>query len=184
MPESKTFKSDLKRREYPDSLPVGLFFVAQQAPSTIRSWVVRYRDRATRKSRKLTLGNYPLISLKEARDKATAILQAVKQGREPARENQATGEYKEHENVEAAIEDFIRLYVTPKTRAKSAYETIRLLRREVVPMWRGRLLTSISKRDVIAMLDEIAVRSTSMRDQVFAHVRKLFNWLVARDRLA
>ena len=59
-----------------------------------------------------------------------------------------------------------------------------MLRREVIPAWRDRQLQSIAKRDVIELLDEIAVRSTCMRDQTFAYMRKFFNWAVARDWLA
>ena len=179
----RSIKSDIVRREYPDALPVGLFFIAQAAPSTARSWAVRYRDRATKKSRKVTLGSYPLMPLKAARDKATEVLKAVSEGRDPAREKQTKSAAKEHQTVEAAIEEFIRLYVANK-RPKTIYERNRVLRREVIPPWRNRQLQSIAKRDVIALLDEIAVRSTCMRDQTFAYIRKFFNWAVARDWLA
>ena len=179
----RSIKSDTVRREYPDALPVGLFFIAQPAPSTVRSWAVRYRDRATKKSRKVTLGSYPLMPLKEARDKATEVLKAVSEGKDPAREKQTQSAAKEHQTVEAAIEEFIRLYVAKK-RPKTIYERNRVLRREVIPPWRNRQLQSIAKRDVIALLDEIAVRSTCMRDQTFAYMRKFFNWAVARDWLA
>ena len=53
-----------KRLEIPDGLLPGLYFVLQ--PSGVRSWAMRYRH--TGKSRKLTLGPYPVLGLGAARE--------------------------------------------------------------------------------------------------------------------
>ena len=158
-------QSEIVRKEYPDSLPTGLFFVAQaHGRRPCAHGRCRYRDHATRKSRKLTIGQYPLVSLKEARDRATQVMQQGAEGRDPAREKQTQSESKEHGTVEAAIEEFRRLYVANK-RPKTIYERNRVFRRHVIPAWKGRQLQSIAKRDCLALLDEIAVRSTCMRDR-------------------
>ena len=52
------------RQEIPDALLPGLYFIVQ--PSGARSWAVRYRHGG--RPRKHTLGPYPLIDLKAARD--------------------------------------------------------------------------------------------------------------------
>src|ERR671916_1035127 len=71
-----------KRREIPDGLLVGLYFVIQ--PSGARSWAVRYRHGG--KPRKLTLGGYPALDLGTARERARQALQAVAKGDDPGTE--------------------------------------------------------------------------------------------------
>ena len=56
------------RREIPDGLLVGLYFVIQ--PTGARSWAVRYRSGG--KPCKLTLGSYPALDLATARARATS----------------------------------------------------------------------------------------------------------------
>jgi hypothetical protein len=60
----EAIKPTTDRREIPDALLPGLYLIVQ--PSGARSWAVRYRhgDR----TRKHTLGNYPLLDLKAARE--------------------------------------------------------------------------------------------------------------------
>ena len=55
-----------RRQEIPDGLLTGLYLVVQ--PSGAKSWAVRYRHRG--KPRKLTLGPYPALELKHAREMA------------------------------------------------------------------------------------------------------------------
>src|SRR5829696_2012663 len=69
-----------KRLEIPDGLLPGLYFVLQ--PSGVRSWAMRYRH--TGKSRKLTLGPYPVLGLGAARARAREALQVLAFGRDPA----------------------------------------------------------------------------------------------------
>jgi hypothetical protein len=64
-------KPDPSRRlEVPDGAIVGLYLVVQ--PSGAKSWAVRYR--AAGQSRKATLGPYPRLSLKDARETARETL--------------------------------------------------------------------------------------------------------------
>ena len=52
------------RREIADSHMPGLYLVVQ--PSGAKGWAVRYRHQGV--SRKLTLGSYPALGLKDARE--------------------------------------------------------------------------------------------------------------------
>jgi hypothetical protein len=61
------FKTGPARREIPDGHTRGLFFVLQ--PTGAASWAVRYRIAGSPK--KLTIGPYPAIDLKAARQLAS-----------------------------------------------------------------------------------------------------------------
>src|SRR5271157_2415054 len=72
------------RQEIPDGLLPGLYLVRQ--PSKAMSWAVRYRRAGA--TRKLTLGAYPAIGLKAARDLGRKALRAAAEGEDPARQKQ------------------------------------------------------------------------------------------------
>src|SRR4051794_11711813 len=78
------------RKEIPDGLLPGLYLIRQ--PSRAMSWAVRYRHAG--EPRKHTIGPYPAIGLKAARDLGGKALRAAAEGRDPARE-------KQHRKVEA-----------------------------------------------------------------------------------
>ena len=75
-----SFKPSAARREIPDGHTRGLFYVLQ--PSGAASWAVRYRFGG--KPKKLTLGPYPAIDLKAARQMAGEAIKTVAKGDDPA----------------------------------------------------------------------------------------------------
>ena len=79
----ETLRPAAVRREIPDSLMVGLYCVIHSTGRKV--WAVRYRFRGL--NRKLTLGPYPAIGLKDARELAGKALRAVAEGRDPGRES-------------------------------------------------------------------------------------------------
>jgi integrase len=134
------------------------------------------------------IGEYPTISLSEARDKARAWRALVKGGKDPAIEDaaQRRAEACRRENTFGAVaEDFIRLAAVgpDRTRPKQrkGLEVERDLRREFFPRWEARPITGISPHDVVAVLDEVVARGAPYQaHNLLGHVRRLFNWAIAR----
>ncbi len=174
-----------KRREIPDSLR-GLFLIVQ--PSGAKSFAVRYRTKgAKRVSRKLTLGRYPALTLAEAREKASAVLRAVGDGEDPAGEKSSAKRRAipvggpSDDAVETVVERFIAEHCEPKLR--SAKEVARVLRREVVPAWRGRSLAEITPCDVHELFEAVRKRGAPIQaNRMFGYIRKLCNWAKAPPR--
>src|SRR6516165_2395964 len=67
------------RYELPDGGCRGLYFITQ--PSGIKSWAVRFRLNG--KTAKLTLGQFPAVSLAEARKLAATAMEQVARGIDP-----------------------------------------------------------------------------------------------------
>ena len=142
------------RREVPDGHSRGLYIVLQT--TGVAGWAVRYR--LAGRSRKLTLGPYPEIDLKAARDMARKALARIAIGADPAAEKQikkAAAQRPADDLVDAVVEQFIRRHVRP---LKSAREAERLLRREILGPWTGRRLTEITRRDVHKLIDGVPDR--------------------------
>jgi integrase len=148
-------------------------------PSGAKGWAVRYRHAGT--PRKHTLGAYPAIDLKAARDLASKALRAVAEGRDPGREKIQERAAKP-DTVETVARQFIERHCKRSNRPRTARETQRLLDLHVLPRWRSRLLREISRRDVLDLLDRIVDGGKPIAaNRTFSAVRKMFNWAVARD---
>ena len=176
----EVMRPSAERREIPDAHMPGLYLVLQ--PSGARSWAVRYRHQGL--SRKHTIGAFPAIDLKTAREFAAKALRAVAEGRDPGREK-IEARTRLPDSVDHIVEEFLERHVRRSNRARTQEETERLFRLHILPRWHGRLISSITKRDVIDILDRVVDSGSPVAaNRVLAAVRKFFNWCVARDVLS
>jgi integrase len=167
------------RQEVPDALLPGLYLVVQ--PSSAKSWAVRYRHNG--KTRKHTLGPYPRIDLKTAREFGAKALRVAAEGRDVAHEKKQAQTAKS-DSVEFIVERFIERHVKRNYRPRPMREAERLLRVHVVSSWRGRPIGSIVRADVRAMLDKIVDDAPIVANRVHSIARKLFNWAVENETVA
>jgi integrase len=175
----QTIKPDKARREIPDGLLRGLFFIVQ--PSGMKSWAIRYRH--GRRTRKHTLGAYPAIDLKSARELSAKALRAVAEGRDPGHEKAQVRNAK-LDTVEGAVAQFIERR-KQANRPRTIQSTELLLRLHVLPRWRGRAVASITRRDVLDMVDRVIDAGTPIAaNRALTATKTFFNWCVGRDIIA
>lgn len=178
-----TLQAGPTRREVPDGLLAGLYFVIQ--PSGSKSWAVRYRHAG--KPCKLTLGRYPAVDLATARLRAREALQAAALGRNPAAEKQEAARQSAdtRNTVASQLNAFYARHVKPNNTVRTAGEVMRALDKDVRPAWGNRRVQDITRRDVVELLDGIVDRGTPIAaNRALAYMRKFFNWLVERDVLS
>jgi integrase len=148
----------------------------------VKSWVVRYRFNGV--YTKFTLGKYPSIGIAAARKMAQGAIGDVARGTDPAamkRAARAETKKKKTETedlIENVVDEFVRLHAKPNTRDWA--ETDRILKKDVVSVWRGKKLGEITKRNVTRLLDAIAQRAPIGANRVFAQLRQICSWAVAR----
>jgi integrase len=177
----ETVRAGADRREIPDQYLPGLYLIVQ--PSGAKSWAVRYRHAGV--SRKHTIGPYPVIDLKAARELASAALRAVAEGRDPTQEKRERVAAVAPDTVASLAEQFVRMHCQRRNRARTVVETERLLRLHVLPYWRNRLASSIRRRDVLELLDHVVAAGTPIAaNRTLAAVRRMFSWALERDILA
>jgi hypothetical protein len=168
-----------KRREIPDGKVSGLYHIIQ--PSGARSWAYRYKIGRT--SRKLTLGPYPLVGLAAARDKARKAAAERVDGIDRAtakRAAKAEARQPALDLIETVVETYLARYAKKQTREKTWRETERLLKREVLGPWRGRSISAVRRKDVVALLDPIADRAPVVANRTLSVLHRLFGWAVER----
>src|SRR5262249_45805131 len=168
------------RREIADSHMPGLYLIVQ--PSGARGWCVRYRHQGV--SRKLTLGSYPALGLKDARELGAKALRTVAEGRDPGREK-IEARSARIDSVDSIVAEFLERHVRRSNRPRTAKETERLLRRHVLPRWHGRMIRDVTRRDILDVIDRVVDGGAPVvANRTLTVVKTFFNWCVARDILA
>ena len=149
------------------------------APSGRKSFVYMYRFNG--KPRRMTLGVYPRIGLASARVLHAKAKQQRERGIDPGAEHIAKRRA-EHdaETIRELVEEYLEKHARPNKRSAHADE--RTLRKEVLLVWGSRKAKSITRRDVIRLLDGIVDRGAPvMANRTLAVVRKMFNFAISRD---
>ena len=194
-----------QRREVADAGMPGLYLVIQPQPTSAKSWAVRYRY--GKRTRKHTLGQYPLLDLGKARQRAKDALEAIERGEDPAAEKISA---KRRQHLPSAdrhafgvlLRQFFHRHAIPRT--KSWRETARLLGMQleakqpgsgqplafidlpgrISARWAERPVSSIRRRDIIELLDESKDRgATTTANRELGVLRKFFAWCVEREVL-
>jgi len=177
----KAAKPKRQRYEIPDGGALGLYLVVQ--PSGAKSWAHRYPFNGTR--RKDTLGSASDISLAEARRLVAEARHLREQGVDPAAQRRAAhtvvvemAERHETDSVEALSALFVERHAKKRRTWATTKETFHRL---ILPKWRGRTVHDVRRRDIIELVEDIAMDRPYMANRTLAVLSKFFNWLVARD---
>lgn len=145
-----------------------------------KSFVLLYRFDG--RSVRLTLGRYPTLSLADARKLASEALREVTLGSDPAREKadrKKPAPPSATRTFGATVDEYIKKYAREKN--KDWYTTKCVLQREYVSLWSDRELTSISKDDVMGVVDRIVEKTSAATGyNRFVYLRHFFNWCVGR----
>jgi integrase len=172
------------RAEYPDAGCPGLYLIVQ--PSGTRSWAFRFRHNGVNGKKTLGRAGDGGLSLAAARAAAAAHRHRLEShpGVAPVAAVAALRGGGEG-SIEVAAASFLELHAYRKTRPSTAWATERVFNRIILPAWRGRTIGSICKRDVIDLVEGVAVSGRGyLANRTLGTLSKFFNWLVARDVLA
>jgi integrase len=132
-----------------------------------------YVFRAHGKVRRITLGRWPAMSLGEARDAWREARKAVDRGENPARQKPADAD-----SFESVMAEWLK---RDQAENRCTAEVERALRRDVLPAFEGRSITTIGRRDVLDVLDAIVDRGAPiMARRTAAHLHRFFRWAVGR----
>jgi integrase len=181
VPRKKITATTIETLKAPASGQVDYFDAAYPALALrvtakgVRSWV--YFGRVHGKIKRATLGRYPDISLMRARQKAGETADAMRQGVDPAAaKREARNAVRD--SFASVADDWLK---RDQSKNRSHAEVRRVIDRDVKPAWDGRLITSITRRDIIELIDAIVDRgAVTYARRVHAHLHRLFRWCVGR----
>lgn len=143
-----------------------------------RSWSLQYRVNG--RALKTTLGEWPSVSLSEARKLADLIRLKLAKGLDPQAEKRAAKLRKlVFQNV---WQTFDTLHISEK-KPTTAREYRRSARVDILPHFKNVELKDITKSDVVAFIDKIRKRAPIMANRTLSYLNKFFNWCVGRDHI-
>jgi integrase len=150
-----------------------------------KSWSLFYRVNGNPKLRRYKLGIYPQVKPAKARLLAIEVLDQVRSGIDPGalRTQARLSASPDIGSIDALVGDYLRQHLEKNCSAGTYRNAKRMLEVDVLKPWRGRSLTSISKRDVIALVDRIAERAPVHANRVLSRIGAMFNWAVDKDRI-
>ena len=149
-----------------------------------RYWRLKYRIAG--KEKRLALGVYPAVSLKDAREQANQARQLIQSGDDPSEQRKAAKSKAAHESVNtfrAVAGEWMEHQAarwTPETR-----ERIRAsLEADILKTMGARPLASIQPLEVMTAIKGIEARGASdQAGRVLQRVKAIFRWAVIHRRL-
>ncbi|MBJ6801506.1 tyrosine-type recombinase/integrase [Geomonas propionica] len=176
--EVKNYKPEAKeywRRE-------GQGFSLRVLPSGVKAWYYIYTFDGRKRYLPLGDGNYPEVSVAQARELCTAARVKVAKGIDPLGEKtQAALERRHTPTVADFIDEYIEGHAKRLRRGK---EVERALKVEVLPRWGKRKITDITTRDIKLLRDEIAGRGAPvMANRCMSYVSGMFAYAVDKDAI-
>lgn len=171
----KNLKSDTNWYEKTESSGLGI----RVMPSGNKSWIYRYTLNGKRQ--KMTLGKYPALSLKQARELLLKAQNLKEQGISPV-EYQKYEKSKDIYTVEKLVMEWYSAYVV-KNRKQP--QQIKLqIESNIIPLLGGKELNKLQPIDITKALDIIVNRGAPiLANRVLSTLKQTFNYAVSRGNL-
>ena len=161
------------RDEYWEQATPG--FGLRVSASGRKTWVQMYRHHG--RLRRLTLGTYPALELKDARDLAKASRRKVEKGLDPASMKLAD---RNAETFDELADEYLEQHA--KLRKRSWRKDELALKRDLRPAFGHHKTKDIKRREVHALLDRIVARGAPIQaNRTLEILRKIFNWGITRE---
>jgi integrase len=148
-------------------------------PSSRKSWVYTYHLDGGKERH--ILGEYPDMTLGEAREAHSSARKLVRMGVSPKEVERAKkAEARDALTVTKLIAEYIEKWAMPRKR--SWEEDERQLKKDVIPSWGKRKAKDIKRRDVQLLIESVEGRGAPIAaNRLLAVVRRMFNFAVERD---
>ncbi len=117
---------------------------------------------------RVTIGAYGAYTVEQARQQAHAMLQAIFEGHDPAQERR-------ERRQEPTFGELVARYLTRHAPRKRSGQNDRNMLTRYLVSWETRRLSSLSRKDMVALHTRIGETAPYAANRVVALVRKMFN---------
>jgi len=149
-----------------------------------RYWRVKYR--AGGKEKRLALGVYPAVSLKDARDKLAEARKALQAGTDPGelrKEAKAKAQHEAANSLEAVARDWLK-HQAGKWAPVTLDRITASLEADIFPTLGARPMASLKARDVRDAVKAIEKRGAAdQAGRVLQRVKAIFRFAVTHERI-
>jgi integrase len=162
----------------PGKHPDGANLWLQVGPNGSRSWYLRFTLNG--RTREMGLGPYPLVSLAEARDKATAHRRLLLDGIDPIAARDAKRPARDPITFSAAAKQYIAGHEKGWKSADHARQWRNSLERYVLPAIGERPVNAIDTHDVLSIVEPLWQEKTETATRVLNRISLILDWAAAR----
>jgi integrase len=162
----------------PGKHPDGANLWLQVGPNGSRSWYLRFTLNG--RTREMGLGPYPLVSLAEARDKATAQRRLLLDKIDPIAARDAKQPARDPVTFAAASKEYISGHEKGWKSADHARQWRNSLDRYVLPAIGERAISAIDTHDVLSIVEPLWPAKTETATRVLNRISLILDWAAAR----
>ena len=141
-----------------------------------RTWSLQYRFNG--RMLKTTIGEWPTVSVAEARKLAEAERLKLAHGLDPQTEKKNAKT--KGLSFQAAWKMFDALYISDK-KPKTAKEYRRSAEADILPRFKHLALKDVTKADIVALIENIQKRAPVMANRTLALISKFYSWCLGKD---
>lgn len=153
--------------------------LVQVTPKGVRSWFVDFTDKTTRRRSRRKIGDVAVLSPKEARDRARAVLGDVAHGKQPF---EATDRARDAGTFRKAAEDYLAAY--EGIHARNTINTRKTgLKVHASAEFGGRPLLAVTKEDVRKLHARLAPKQPVTANRIVQAIRLLYRWCAETGRV-
>ncbi len=150
--------------------------------SGVKSWCLFYRLHG--RQRRLTIGKYPHVKPAQARREAQRALEQVREGIDPGDLKRSRRDHR-LQTFGDLVTEYLERQARPNTRSTTFVNTLGDFEHNILPRWRKRSIASITKADVIALVDSIVDRGAAVQaNRTLGRLKALYRWAIAKDLVA
>jgi integrase len=150
------------------------------------SWCFRFRDPVTRKLQRFTIGSYPDVTLSQARAKGDELRRQVAAGDNPVTVKRQEREAAHTRTFDALADKFLARHVKRNGQKKKSLAVDRRnLALHVRPQWGKRRYDSITRRDVIELIEGMVDAGKPVQaNRVHSLISTIFTFALDEDLIS
>lgn len=165
------------RTDFTDPNTKGLML--RVTPHGAKTWAILYNRKGDGKKRRFTLGQFPRLSLADARELAEAKKVQIRAGVDPAA---LLSEYKKANTIDELLDLFIEKH--PRPDAAWTLECKRIFNKDVRPLIGRIKLPDLNRGHVRQVIEAVRDRGATVTvNRTLAALRRAFSWAVSKDLL-
>ena len=167
-----TVKSNGARIDYFDTYTPG--FCLRVTANNKKTWCLFYRFSGN--LTRYTFGQFPVMTLAEARQFAVDALREVAHGGNPADKKKAN---RQADTFDSMAAEYLERHAMAKK--KSWREDERIINHDLLPAFGGMKAKDVTRRDVRALLERKAKTAPIMANRIRATLCKMYNWAIVNE---
>jgi integrase len=157
-------------------------FTIRVLPSGIKRWEYVYISPSSKKRRRMSLGNYPDVSLADAHQGHTDARALLLKGIDPQNIQPAESITPPSPSISKLKESYID-HIKSTLVPRSVKHQSERLDKHLIPLWGNRLVTDITRQEAIILIKNLAEKTPGAARNVLLAARAMFTYAIDHEEI-